>query len=80
MLTETLIAMLSLPVAIYDYLKGNKISEQEVEARRQVCNGCDFRNRTMDYCKKCGCFLEGELGKLKAPREKCPMGKWDVAV
>ena len=68
--------MLSLPVAILDFLKGNRLEEKEYLNRRDICNGCDFRNRSMDFCKKCGCFLEGEIGKLKAPKEKCPMGKW----
>ncbi len=44
-----------------------------IESRLEICNGCEFFNRRMVKCKKCGCFM-----KLKSTlkQAKCPIGKW----
>lgn len=64
-------------IAVLDFLKGIRISEEEIENRRKACEPCEFKSRLiLDYCDKCKCILEGPLGKLKAPKEKCPENKW----
>jgi hypothetical protein len=71
--------LLSISIALYDYLKGNKLSEEEVTKRTEACNGCEYKSKSkIAFCKQCKCLLFGELGKIKAPRETCPAGKWDV--
>ena len=73
-----MLMLLSLPIAVLDYINGVKISQEVLEARREKCSSCDFKSKTkISYCKSCKCVLEGGLGKLKAPREKCPEGFWD---
>lgn len=63
--------------AVRDYLNGNRLSAEEIEKRREICNGCEFKAKmVLNYCKKCKCVLEGEVGKLKAPAEKCPINLW----
>lgn len=69
---------MSLNKAILDYIKGNKISDEEVENRLAICNECKFKGKVIEICKKCKCLLNGDLGKLKAPREQCPIGKWSA--
>lgn len=70
---------MSLNKAILDYLRGIRISEDEIQKRRSECDSCDNKMKFMGgWCKVCKCRLEGELGKLSAPREKCPIGKWSA--
>jgi len=68
----------SLPKAILDYINGVRISEEEIEKRKEICEGCDKVGKRFGYtiCTECGCFLSGDLGKWQAPRELCPLGKW----
>lgn len=63
--------------ALLDYLKGNRMTPEQIDERRKICNGCDFKSKALiSYCKKCHCKLEGELGALSAPRKECPIGLW----
>lgn len=70
--------LLSLPIALLDFIKGNRITDEQVQSRRDFCNGCEHKSAKLEvaYCNVCHCILEGELGKLNAPREKCPKGFW----
>jgi len=79
---------MSLPQAIQDYIKGNKLSEEAILARKKNCLLCREIKKTIGFKKKfpyigwqhkcgvCGCFLDGVLGKWAAPREQCPLKKW----
>ena len=49
------------------------LTEQDANARLQICNGCEFFNSIQQRCNKCGCFMAVKT-YLKA--EKCPIGKW----
>lgn len=44
-----------------------------IESRLKICNACEFFNKRMVKCKKCGCFM-----KLKTTLKMatCPIGKW----
>lgn len=44
-----------------------------IEIRMQICNSCEFLNKKMIKCTKCGCFM-----KLKTTLKSamCPIGKW----
>ncbi len=44
-----------------------------IESRLAMCNECNFFNKRLIKCKKCGCFM-----KLKSTLQdaKCPVGKW----
>lgn len=67
--------------AIKDFLNGNRLTEEEISNRRKICEGCEFKAKFMlSYCKKCHCNLDGELGKISAPKEKCPIGLWSEKV
>ena len=44
-----------------------------IEYRLAICNECPFFNKSLNKCKKCGCFM-----KLKSTLKQasCPVGKW----
>jgi hypothetical protein len=44
-----------------------------IESRLKVCNGCNWFNKRLAKCKKCGCFMKLK-STLKAA--KCPLEKW----
>lgn len=50
-------------------------SKQEIEARRLICNACEFKKGPM--CGACGCLL---IPKTKVADEKCPKGFWGTAI
>ena len=47
--------------------------EDLIKYRLEICNSCEWFNKRMLKCKRCGCFM-----KLKSTlkQAKCPEGKW----
>lgn len=41
--------------------------------RLELCDKCEFLERNLMRCAKCGCFLEA---KTMIPGSKCPLNKW----
>lgn len=70
-------------------MSGDRSSNEEVAARREVCKMCPYRVRKVapgavaesDWCGEplvvtantCGCLV---AGKTLVASEKCPSGKW----
>jgi len=50
-----------------------RLSEDQANARLEICKTCEFFNATQSRCTKCGCFMAVKT-YLKA--ERCPVGKW----
>ena len=44
-----------------------------IESRLAVCNSCNWFNKRLAKCKKCGCLMNQ---KTKLPNAECPLGKW----
>ena len=44
-----------------------------IEARLAICNTCEFFNKRLQKCKKCGCFMHLKTTLRQA---KCPVDKW----
>jgi hypothetical protein len=44
-----------------------------IESRLKICNECEWFNKRLAKCRKCGCFM-----KLKTTLQeaKCPIEKW----
>ena len=44
-----------------------------IEQRLEICNSCEWFNKRLAKCRKCGCFM-----KLKSTLKQasCPIGKW----
>jgi len=61
-----------LPDAIVNYLKGMRMSAEGVEERMEICGACELNMNGV--CGKCICVIKL---KAKAPKEKCPEGKWN---
>ena len=45
------------------------------EERLIICRTCDFFEKKISKCRKCGCFMEY---KAMLPYVECPIGKWAV--
>lgn len=41
--------------------------------RYKECTECEVRNKTLNVCTICGCWLPA---KTKLEKSSCPMGKW----
>lgn len=53
-----------------------RATEEDVAARRAVCQPCIWRDRGEDECTQCGCHLGGRrqlLSKLAWAKERCPL-------
>jgi hypothetical protein len=44
-----------------------------IESRLKICNECEWFNKRLANCRKCGCFM-----KLKTTLQeaKCPIERW----
>lgn len=53
------------------------ITIQAAEKRKEICNGCEFKQRSTfidkDICGICSCYLDA---KQTIENETCPLGKW----
>lgn len=51
-----------------------KLTSDEVYQQRiKICEGCEFLNKDLYRCGKCGCFVQI---KAKIFASKCPIKKW----
>jgi uncharacterized paraquat-inducible protein A len=44
-----------------------------IEERLTVCNSCEWFDKRLARCKKCGCFMRM---KSTLKQAECPIGKW----
>ncbi len=49
------------------------VSRSLAKQRYTECVNCEVRNKTLNICTICGCFLPA---KTKLEKSECPMGKW----
>ena len=52
---------------------GATVSEEEKEARLDICRNCDYFNHIKYTCNKCSCKMKY---KSVLKNAKCPIGKW----
>jgi hypothetical protein len=48
-------------------------SEETANKRIETCESCEFLDKTIYRCLKCGCMMKF---KAKVEAAKCPIGKW----
>jgi hypothetical protein len=48
-------------------------SVSDAKQRYQICKQCEVRNKTLNVCTICGCFLPA---KTVLKKSSCPMGQW----
>jgi hypothetical protein len=48
-------------------------SQEEKDARYDICQGCERFAHSTKQCKECGCFM---AIKTKLQHATCPLGKW----
>lgn len=60
---------------IADVSKGKlSLVDKEVSNNRySICKTCDARNKWLNVCTVCGCFIKA---KTKLEKASCPMGLW----
>jgi hypothetical protein len=49
------------------------LSEEESNARFDICKSCEHFLSLTSQCKKCGCYMKA---KVRLPMAECPVGKW----
>jgi hypothetical protein len=50
-------------------------SDELIEARRQACDLCEYRNG--ERCSQCGCYLAEKVTWKEQP---CPLGRWPLDI
>jgi hypothetical protein len=62
-------------VTFFDLFDPNqpRSDKELIESRLAICNTCEWFDKRMVKCRKCGCFM-----KLKSTlkQAECPIGKW----
>jgi hypothetical protein len=53
--------------------QGVKASDEDANRRKEICEKCEFFNKSQQRCTKCGCFMAVKV-YLKA--SNCPINKW----
>lgn len=53
------------------------LSEEERNARYDICKSCEHLIELTSTCKKCGCFMQA---KTYIAAAECPIGKWGAVV
>lgn len=53
--------------------KSNKVGDDIVEERMEICKACPYFNKKRNQCGKCSCFLKF---KTRLESSKCPINKW----
>jgi hypothetical protein len=44
-----------------------------IESRLEICNSCEWFKKSLQKCRKCGCFMSL---KTTLKQATCPIGKW----
>jgi hypothetical protein len=57
--------------AMKDVIMRQHASDEERDARMEMCHDCEHRKATR--CNLCGCFINY---KAKLKNSECPIGKW----
>ena len=55
------------------YITQSKEAAKLVKARKPICDGCEFKNKRLNVCNDCGCFLPA---KQRVSDANCPQHKW----
>lgn len=63
----------SLLQALFDLFAFRFAKPETVTFRRETCNPCEARNKTLDICTICSCHIPT---KIKLKNSKCPMELW----
>lgn len=58
---------------VKEVLAGNIAPKDDSTRRYDICKNCEFFNRVVLTCGKCGCFMPA---KVKLGEATCPAGKW----
>lgn len=69
--------MANKPVRPWDLFNKNKerVMEDVLKRRLEICSECEFFISLTSQCKKCGCFMQHK-GKLA--EAYCPIHKWEA--
>lgn len=61
--------------AIYDFCRSKLkyATASLTEERRQHCQACEMRNKTLNTCTICGCYIPA---KTRLEEASCPMDVW----
>ena len=49
------------------------VSDEKAAERLKICENCEFLDKNIYRCMKCGCMMKA---KARVEVAKCPVGKW----
>jgi hypothetical protein len=55
------------------YVTSNKEANVRSKPRTAICKTCDYKNKKLNACNECGCFLPA---KTRVEDAQCPFGYW----
>lgn len=55
------------------YLTSNRDARARSKPRTEICSTCNLKDKRLNLCKDCGCFLPA---KTRVEDAQCPIGKW----
>ena len=55
------------------YITSNKKKTELSKPRTAICNLCQHKNKKLNSCNECGCFLPA---KTRVEDAECPFGYW----
>jgi hypothetical protein len=53
--------------------KKPRSNRELIESRLEICNQCEWFNKRLQKCRKCGCFMQL---KTTLQQAKCPIERW----
>ena len=63
----------SIVLGWYYYLSGNKETRALANDRMKICDLCQHKDKTLNICKSCKCFLPA---KTRVKDAQCPFDYW----
>jgi hypothetical protein len=55
------------------YVTSNRDARARSKPRTAICNLCQHKNKKLNSCNECGCFLPA---KTRVEDAQCPFGYW----
>lgn len=67
--------MYNIVNVVWDLVRGDIefATTKEASSRMDICKLCEVRNRTLNICTACGCYLPF---KTRLVKSECPMQLW----
>ena len=70
---DTMSRLMAIIEGWWYYVTSNKKKTELSKPRTAICNLCQHKNKKLNSCNECGCFLPA---KTRVEDAQCPFGYW----